>query len=225
MADKDKSGPDPWIVMEQMATAIQALSEKMGTAPSTDKEMLQAVVDKLSPALERMADAQIEGAKIQASEQRHLHRPSNEVVPKVSVFNRRGENLPDDAEGPRKQPLKCIMMIPWLAEWDSLTREEVDLLNLLEAGIYTVTRIDRTKVRVTVNIDYREDGVTPSRLLMNHDTAFNNDNFRMMPDLAGMLRQILKQHDSLEVRKLAAVVLSDDEEEAMIEAGALTISR
>jgi arsenate reductase-like glutaredoxin family protein len=74
-----------------------------------------------------------------------------------------------------------------------------------------------------VIVEYKEDGRTPSRLLMNHETAFNNDNFRMMPPLVDMLRDILKQHDR-DVRALSAAVLSDEEEEALIEAGELSIS-
>jgi hypothetical protein len=186
--------------------------------------------DDVDPALERVSETQLEGAKLVAQETRRANRPSNEVVPNRSVFNRRGELLPDTADGPRKPPLKCVMLIPWLVEWESINREEAELLNLLEAGEYHLALIDRSRIKMGIKIDYKLDGRTPSRLLMNHmgsdgqpGTAFNNDNFRLMPPLSDMLRQLLKQH-SKEVRARAAGIVSDEEEEALIEAGELSVS-
>lgn len=200
-------------MMQQMANALTVLSQNQGSGGN----------EVLAAALARLTEANIEGSKLIASETRRANRPSNEVVPMISVFNRRGQLLPDNADGPRKPHLKCLMMIPWLVEWESVTREEAELLNLLEAGDYMIKRIDNSKVRVTVKIEYHTDGKRPSRLLLNHDTAFNNDNFRLVPDLVSMLRQVLKQHDP-EVALLASRVMSDEEEEAMIEAGRLSIS-
>lgn len=202
-------------MMQQMADALTALSK--------NSQGSNAGQEALTVALARLSEANLEGSKLIASETRRAARPSNEVVPMISVFNRRGQLLPDDATGPRKPHLKCLMMIPWLVEWESVTREEAELLNLLEAGDYQMKRVDNSKVRVTVKMEYNTDGKRPSRLLLNHDTAFNNDNFRLVPDLVGMLRQILKQHDP-EIAMLASRVMSDEEEEAMIEAGRLSVS-
>src|SRR5262249_20542291 len=149
--------------------------------------------------------------------------PSNEVVHQRSVFNRRGLLLPEDAEGPRKPPLKCIMMLPWLVEWESITREECELLNLLQPGEYIMKRIDGTKIKAEIKIDYKIDQVTPSRLILTHDTAYNNDNFRLIPALAEWTRYILNQHEPL-IRQAAKAVLTDEEEEALIEAGQLSVS-
>lgn len=201
-------------MMQQMATALSMLAAQ-GSNTSGQEALTQA--------LARLSEANLEGSKLIASETRRANRPSNEVVPKISVFNRRGELLPDDAEGPRKPKLKCLMLIPWLVEWESVTREEAELLNLLEPGDYTIKRVDNSKVRVTVNIELHTDGRSPSRLLLNHDTAFNNDNFRLIPALADMLRQILKQHRP-EVALMAANVMEDEVEEMMIEAGRLSVS-
>lgn len=219
----DESGettpaPDPWAVMSQIANALEAISRKQEAAPD---DRLMAMQEKLSVALERLADAQVESGKLIASETRRAHRPSNEVVPGISVFNRRGVGLPDDAQGPRKRPLACIMLLPWLAEWESLTREEVDLLNLLVKcpGQYEAQKIDKSKIRMDVLVEYKLDSKTPSRMLVNHETAFNNDNFKMMPPLVDWVRHILKQTD---MRKEAAAVMTDEEEEALIEAGELT---
>lgn len=216
--------PDPWAVLDRIASALEAIKG----APQTPHS--DTVMQTLATALERVSNAQVEGAKIIAAETRRAHRPSNEVVPQCSVFNRRGVMLPDDAKGPRKPPLRCIMFIPWLVEWESCTREEVELLNLLEPGDYYMGLIDKSKVRVQVKIDYKVDGVNPSRLILNSvgndgqpGTAFNNDNSRLVPPLADMLRGILRQHKK-PVSALAASIMSDEEEEALIEAGELSIS-
>ena len=86
-------------------------------------------------------------------------------------------------------------------------------------------RIDNTKVKVDIRIDYALDETTPSRLLMNHDTAFSRGNFRTMPSLTEMLRQILKQSTHEQTRYKAAEVLTMDEEEALIDAGKLSVSK
>lgn len=208
--DADETQAAMMALMAQMATAIELLSK----SGNTDMQ------DKLAAALERVADAQRDGSALIASETRRAHRPSNEVVPQVSVFNRRGTLLEDY----KKPLLKCAMFIPWLVEWESVTREEVELLNLLEPGEYVVKRVDGTKIKETVRIEYGMDDITPSRLLINHETAFNNDNFKLTPSLTERIRQMLRQH-SPEIRAQAASILSDEEEEAMIEAGELSISQ
>lgn len=211
--------PEPWDVLSRLATAMESISQKLANAPATDMGTLMELQGRLASALERVSEASLEGSKLIADETRRAHRPSNEVVPQISVFNRRGVLV----EGYEKPKLRCTMMIPWLAENEMSTREEVELLNLLEAGEYTLKRTDNTKVRVSVEMTYRVDGKTPSRLLLTHDTAFNNDHFTLIPPLPDMLRQLLKQHRG-EVRRAAAEILTDEEEEALIEAGQLTVS-
>lgn len=187
----------------------------------------------LGPALERLAESNLAGAKIITDEQRKTHRRSNEFPHLRSVFNRRGvlldEQYPEGHAGiegvdPIKPPLKCIMLLPWLAEWESLTREEVELLNLIEPGTYTVKRVDNSKVKIDVAMEFKVDGRTPSRLVINHETAYNNDNQRLWPSITEWARQILKQHGP-EISRMAAGVMSDEEEEALIEAGDLMVSR
>jgi hypothetical protein len=217
-SDDELDPNDPMTVMARLADAIERLGQKDANTPGAQELML-----RLSTALERVSEAQMKGSELIASETRKAHRPSNSVVPEVSVFNRRGTMLDPDEPGPHKPKLRCLMLLPWIAEWESLTREEVELLNLLRPGEYSLKRIDNSKVRVTITMDFKVDGNTPSRLVLTHDTAFNNDNFRLIPPLSDMLRQVLKQHDP-EIRQWAAEVLSDEEEEALIEAGELSIS-
>lgn len=211
--------PDPWDVLNRMTAAIEMLAERQAVAPSETNESMMGT---LSKALARLAETQLEGSKMIADETRRAVRPSNEVVPRVSVFNRRGELL-GDADGPRKPLLKCIMMVPWLLEWESCTREEVELANMLEPGEYMLKLTDNATVKVTCTIDYKVDQVTPSRLLITHETTFNKENFRRVPPLADCFRQYLRQHDT-EVRKYAAMVMSDEEEDILIQAGQLSVS-
>lgn len=209
--------PDPWSVLARLANALENIAANQQANPNQDTAGLMVT---LTQALTRLSETQLEGSKLIADETRRAHRPSNEVTPGISVFNRRGDLLEDY----KKPKLKCIMMIPWLVEWESCTREEVELLNLLEAGEYAVKRTDNSKVRVTVVMDYKVDGKTPHRLLLNHETAFNNDNKNLVPILSDMLRQILRQHDR-PVALAGAAVMTDEEEEALIEAGELTVSQ
>lgn len=209
---------DPFEVLARLATAMEALAKNQ-QGQSTPNQQMVDMMATLSSAMSRVADSQMQGAQLMASETRRAHRPSNEVTHGISVFNRRGNLLNDY----KKPLLKCPMLLPWLAEWESLTREEVELLNLLQTGTYALSRIDKTRVKVNVLVEYGVDEVTPSRLIMNHDTAFNNDNFKLMPPLVDLLRNILAQHD-VETAKRAAVVISDEEEEALIAVGELSVS-
>lgn len=223
--DVRPDAPDPWAILDRLSAALASAQ----SAPAASANM--ETMARLTEALQRVSEAQMEGAKLIASENRRVHRPSNEIVPRISPFNRRGELLDKDTPGPHKMPLKCTMLIPWLVEWESVTREEVDLLNLLEPGDYVSQRADRSKIHVEVRIDYDVTGTKPTRLLLNHKTpdggagtAFNNDGFKLQPPIPEFLRYILKQHRP-EVAALAAAVMSDEEEAALIACGDLAVSR
>lgn len=224
-SNEEPQTPNPWEILNKLSDALTSAKQ---AAQSTGSEELMV---RLTSALERVSAAQLQGAELIASETRRAHRPSNEVTPRISVFNRRGVLLPPGVDGPTKPPLRCVMMIPWLVEWESCTREEVELLNLLEQGEYRLTLSDKSKVMIGVKIDYKLDGITPGRLILNSlsqdgspGTAFNKDNFRNVLPLPDMLRQLLRRHKP-EVAARAASIMSDEEEEALIEAGQLVVSK
>jgi hypothetical protein len=128
--------PDPWEVLARIASAMEVIASNQKAAPAPDAN-LASMMETLSTAMVRISETNIEGSKLIASEHAKASqavRPSNQVIPNVSVFNRRGTKL----EEYQKPQLKCLMMIPWLVEWESCTREEVELLNLLEAGSYVL---------------------------------------------------------------------------------------
>lgn len=224
ISTNEEVAPNPWAVMKQLVQAIEHLQARQ--APDQNNQALEI----LTQAVLRLSDASIAGSKQIADAQIKAVRPSNEVIPNISVFNRRGRDplaagCADLAlhKATLKPPLKCMMMIPWIAEWESLTREEVMLLNLLEEGAYVVKRQDRSKVTMSVTIRYAQDNRTPSLLFINHETAFNKENFRNMAPLPDILRDMLRQHDR-PVAQRAAAVLTDEEEEALIEAGQLSVT-
>ena len=232
-ADATPDAPDPWAILDKIGNALEALKGR----PQDDRttQMQEALVQGLA----RLAEANIEGSKIVATEQKRGTRPSNEVVPQVSLFNRRGVTLteaqraeaPQGFTSPVKPPLKCEMFIPFVCEWESCNREEVQLLNLLEQGEYVLSLVDRSKVKLAVKIEAKLNG-QPGRLLMYHiapdgsrGTLFSDKSTsRLVPPLADWLRQLLKQHDP-EIRKQAAMVLTDEMEEALIEVGELSYAR
>lgn len=209
----------PLSTQDQLVGLMASVAQSLAILVQRQDGQAEGLVRTLAPALERMAEATLQGAKMQADETRRAHRPSNEVVPLISVFNRRGTTL----EGYTKPVLKCRMSIPWELRNEEMTREEVELFNLLEPGEYQIRRNDGSKVVMTVLIRYGVDQITPSHLVMNHETAWNNDNKNLMPPLADMVRLMLKQH-APSIAKRAASIMTDEEEEAMIEAGELSIA-
>lgn len=202
---------NPFDVLDRLASALEGLKTQQGGGGVNEDLMA-----RLAGALERVSAAQVEGAKIIADESKRAHRPSNEVVPRISTLNPRGER---DYPKPK---LKCPMWIPWQADPDSMTREEIELANLLEPGEFVVRKMDGTKVKVSIKITYGLDEITPSRLLLTHETAFNNDNKQWMPPLVDIFRTILTSKP--ETRARAAAVLTMDEEIALIEAEKLPVS-
>lgn len=218
-----EGAPDPWAVMNRMAAAIEALAARP-SGEGGDSKAIQV----LTEAMVRMTESTQAGSAALVEENRKAFRPSNQVPMEVSVFNRRGRDPKPIADATldrmtRKPKLKCDMFTPGIAEWESLTREEVQLLNLLEAGAYVISRADRSKITVTIKIVYDEGNKKPSKLFVLHETAFNQENFRNMPPMVDWLRGVLKQHDR-PIAAQAASVITDEEEEALIEAGKLSVT-
>lgn len=214
--DVEDPGTSPAATVEmadKLAEALNLMREQQGKRDESQNVMMATAMTTLAAAIERMAGGQLQGAKIIAEANKKSQRPFNEVAPKISVFNPRGEkDFP-------KPHLKCKMLLPWEAEEDSLDREEIELLNLLQAGEYLVLRNDRTKIKITVRIITKLDNDDPSVLMMNHDTAFNNDYHRMLPPMVDILRQMLKQNPR--TKNAADAVVTMDEEAAFILAGQL----
>lgn len=182
-------------------------------------------IETLSGALERFAEAQEEMVR----EQKRGTRPSNNIVPMRSSVNPRGELLSDHKDPEKrytKPKLVCPMFLPFPAEDEMLTREEVELCNILAEmpGEYLFKKIDNSKVRIQLRVEFDINGKRPTKVTIFHDTAFNRDHFRLLPPMADWMRYVIRQADNPELRARALKVLSMEEEEELIEKGELAVS-
>lgn len=198
-------------LLDRFTKAMETLASR--SAEATDRDALA----KLADAFDRMTAAQQEISAQNTRTQRLIHRPSNEMkVPKISVYNPRG-----DADFPRPV-LKCEYYTPWFRPRDpeSLTREETELLNLLEPGRYILTLTDGSRMEVDVTGTKKLGSDTEwDRIVINHPSAFNHENRNRHFPLAFLLREWLKQKPKLHQKALS--VLTMDEEDALIAAGKL----
>lgn len=210
MSKQKDETPEPLSMEERFTQAMEAISARLNSLPSNADQTAIAV---LSDALGKLSAAQREIADQQNAANRKIHRPENTEVPKISVFNLRG-----DKDFPRPD-LKCQMFIPYPAYRDDLTREEIELLNLLEPGDYPVELNDGTMVTMTVTAMWSLDKQSMSRIVLSHPTAFKNDNHKNLIPKTRMLREMLAQHET--TRSAAASVLTMKEEAALILAGKL----
>lgn len=219
--------------LDQLLAAIDGLVKlqmvQLQTGQAAKSSETDLLLTKLTETLERVSSNSLKGAEVVAASYRSVHRPSNEVVPMRSVFNPRGNpalHPPDQPYDPPK--LRCECWVPKAEQPNDnmLTREEVELLNILVEcpGMYVIRRIDDTKIKMGVKVIMGLDEVTPTRLMLDHETAFNGEYFRLLPSLHSQIRQMLSQHPNEEIRKRANAVLTMDEEMALIQAGKLSVA-
>lgn len=179
---------------------------------------LENIMKMMVAALGQIAAGQANSAHVAAQaldQAAKQQQPDNKFSHNISDFNPQGDSM-----YPRPK-LKCEMFIPWEAEPESLNFEELELLNLLEDGEFVIKRNDNMKVQVTVKIQMNLNG-KPNRLLMNSETAYNDDNHWMMPPLVSILRQVLATRPG--TKEAAARVLTMDERVEMVLSGALPVS-
>ena len=188
------------------------------TLPGGSSVTMETVLLALTRALEGIAAGQVNSqrAATEALDMAaKMQQPDNRTGPNISDFNPQG-----DSQHPRPK-LRCPMFLPWEAEPESLTWEEIELLNLLREGEYAVRRNDGVKVRVTIRVKMNLNG-TPDILLMNSESAFNDENSWMMPPLVDILRQILMSNP--ETKHAGASVMTMDERRAAVAARELPVS-
>lgn len=191
--------------MEGIMRGIEQQQQQGASGGGSDQ--IAAAMMMIAEAMNGFRAASLQGAQTIADMQRRTTRPENSFHPMISSFNPRG-----DKDFPRPK-LKCEMFLPWPAEsGESMTREEIELLNLLVPGTYTILRVDRTPIKLAVVIATSLDSDVPSRLVIHHETAFNNENHTLMP--FDWLRQMVMRHPDLKAQ--GALILSMEEEEALI---------
>jgi len=130
----------------------------------------------------------------------------------ISVFNPRGERT---YPMPR---LKCEILAPWpiSPNGHNCTREEVELFNLLEPGLYAITLNDDAPAKMEVSARRNEATGVIEEMTLKPNPPWNNEHrnrFRSMPLI---LREILGER--------AVHVLTMRQEKAGIATGELAVS-
>lgn len=155
--------------------------------PQTDPTLAQ-ILARQTDLTEQLATVyQREGDKTREALEGFVKQwkpQENRRSPEVSVYNPLGER-----DHPRPQ-LKCQMMNgPYPIERDTLTWEEIDLLNQLEPGVFSVQRTDGSYMRLTITGE-RDANDTLTKLTIRYPMANEEDN-KHVPRLVPMLQQIL----------------------------------
>lgn len=193
--------------MDAMLTKMEA-QQQAGTGDSSGQ--LATAMLMIAEAMNGFRQATLDGANTVADVHRRGTSQENKWFPGISVFNLRG-----DKDYPRPT-LKCAMFLPWPAEPESLTREELELLNLLEPGEYDVTLVDARKVRLSVTAEKHLNSDVVSKLTIAHPTAFNNEYHMLMP--YNWIRQMAESRTNPVIRARAQAVLTMDDEADLIAA-------
>jgi hypothetical protein len=177
---------------------------------------MTAVLERLAASQEAMAAAQQTAPQKQAEAIQKLRDPSSPVASGVSVFNPRGDLLPD-----YKFPtLVCEIHAPHKIHpnYHGLDREEVELCNLLIAqgqAEYMIELVDGTKTKLTVQLIKNDVNgkVEKARFV----TGWTEEKKGLYPAMRVFLREMLGPK--------ADTVMSMKTEVRLIEAGELAVSR
>lgn len=191
----------------RLAASMEKLAERQA-GPAPMDPILVTLLAGMMETMKSLVQQQVVGNAGAAEAIRKSQDPSNMFAPDMSVFNPRGER-----DFPRPQ-LKCRMFLPWEAERESLTREEIELLNLLEPGEFFIRRNDESRMMVDIKATINPNSGKFDRLLMNSETGFNNDYHWLVPPLRHMLRQILRQRPA--TAKAADAVMTTEREIELI---------
>lgn len=145
---------------------------------------------------ERQLKVQEAAAGVQAAQLKQTAPKSNVAVPKISVFNLRGEK---DYPMPA---LKCEVVAPFPSTptLHAYTREEVELINLVEPGVYNVELTDNSLA--TLNVVGTKNSQTGAlerlEFVGMYDEAtrgyaafYTKERKQIIPPLVAMLRQML----------------------------------
>lgn len=181
---------------------IDGDDETAGEDLATQVAALQATVEALlTQKAGGLGDDKLEAilmrvAQMSAEAQERAANPSNKTHPGMSVYS-----YPEGDRARPRPPLKCPMF------WngydltpDTITAEEIELLNLAEPGDYTFVRTDKSTDRFAVNGE-RSPGGQLARLLFTFSTRENRDT---LPSMADMLRAgfQIKSPEQLELEAL-----------------------
>lgn len=132
---------------------------------------------------------------------KQTRKPSLQRPHEISEFNPRGQKdfpMPD---------LKCEVLMPWPLRkgfLHGLTREEVELMNLIEPGEYVISLLDGTQVQCCVLGTRNTISRKVERLAFmgtrdeesgHYSTLYSKDRRNAFPSMVATLREILDQKD------------------------------
>ena len=149
------TAPEP--SMADVLLAINATLQEMRKAPANDTSSV--IADRLTAMLEAQQAKQVVDTMDTAEARksgRHVGPTGvleNEFPPEISFLNPLGER-----DHPRPE-LKCrIVWAGYEEKKESLTREEIELLNQIEPGDYRVTKSDGVTIPFTVKAKQGNNG-------------------------------------------------------------------
>jgi hypothetical protein len=178
--------PTPRPDQESDAVAkIAAVLEMLATRDLAGDQ--RDVMAKLTETMEQLVKGQhAANAALGPALKKAMVR-ENAIAPQRSVFNPRG-----DKDFP-KPALKCKMTYGARPlEPEMLTREETELLNLLEPGEYPIERADGNLVKMQLIAVRKLESSELSELHITHPTAFSRENQKLLPAFSLMLRSLLR---------------------------------
>ena len=160
------------------------------------EERLLAIQERQLAIQEQQLKNQEVATRVQAAQLEQTKKKSHAQNHGISAFNPRGER-----EYPMPK-LKCVLFAPWSCEPEShsLTREEVELVNLLEPcttrleltdGSTIIAAVVGTRNSVTDKLEKLDLRGAYDPALQMHGALFTEENKQLFPSLANILRQIL----------------------------------
>ena len=191
----------------------------------------------MAQVMDRLARIQEASNQVHRQQLKQTAPKSNTQGPGISVFNPRGQK---DFPMPR---LKCEVLMPFSQkpEGHGLDREEVELLNLVEPGIYNVELNDDSTIKVCVI--GRKNRATDQLDLLTFSGPIDPDtghptplwtasNKQQFPPLRVLLRQIVGEAAdavlpiATERKKVAQFLAATtpEQQQAALLAGALPVS-
>ena len=191
----------------------------------------------MAQVLARLAQIQENNNQVQRLQLKQTAPRSNTQSHKISVFNPRGEK---DFPMPR---LKCEVLMPFSQkpEGHGLDREEVELMNLVEPGVYEVGLNDDSMIKVCViaRKNHATDQIEQLAFSgpLDPETGqrtplWTSSNKQQFPPLRTILRQIVGEAADrvmpmkVEVKKIAQFLAAKtpEQQQTALHAGALPIS-
>lgn len=170
--------------------------------------------DPIAAALDRLAKIAESQQSVAQSTAKRLAPKSLEVgeIALISAFNPRGER---SFAMPR---LKCQVHAPWLIDPNThgCTREEVELFNLLEPGVYPFELNDGTMAEMQITTVMNKATGAVEKMFLHPTPNWNEEHRQKFKAMTVILREILGDK--------ATGVLSMKQEKTQIAKGDLAVS-